>query len=708
MATLQKIRTRAGLLVAIVIGISLAAFILGDMFQSGSSIFRSNQMEIGEIDGESIQYQQFQRQTEQLGDIYKMNNQQNQLDENMWVQVREQTWQNMVHEIVMSDVYNDLGLDVSSEELFDMLQGTNLHPIVQQLFRNPNTGQVDRAAVVRFLKSLESGNVAPEQRSYWYYLEDQIVDERIQTKYNNLVAKGLYVTSNEAQNSMQARSTQVNFDYIPLSYNSVADSQVVVNETDLRNYYDNHKEDYDQEKQRRIEYVTFQVNPSNQDFQDAEKWINDIASDFASTKEDIQFVDSNSDESFDDTWYKKEDLPENIQNWVFEEGANVGDIFGPYFENDAYKLAKLHASEMLPDSVEARHILLRVNSQAEMAAQQQLADSLKTAIENGSNFEELAREYSTDQGSAVQGGDLGWFGRGQMVKPFEEAAFNNKKGEVTVVQSQFGLHIIQTTDKGKQSPHVQIAYLVRNVVPSTKTYQDVYAQASKFASENTNKEEFDAAVAEQQLNKKVASVGENDRNIAGLENARSLIKAAYDTEQGEMIQDQQGSTIFELGDNFVIATVASITNEGIADFESVKDRVELAVLREKKAEFLKEKARAAIEGKSDLQVVASELNATVKNANGVNLNSLQVPGMGIEPAVIGTLSSLDVDKISEPVEGNSAVYVLEITSKNEVPAGDLNTEQTRMAQNLNFRATSQAYEAHKNAVEISDKRSKFY
>ncbi len=707
MATLQKIRTRAGLLVAIVIGISLAAFILGDMFQSGSSLFQRDRMEVGEVDGESIQYPQFQRKIEELGDIYKMNSQQNQLDDNTWVQVREQTWQNMVRNIVMNDVYDDLGIAVSSDELFDMLQGTNLHPIVQQLFRNPNTGQVDRGAVVQFLKNLETG-VAPEQRQYWYYLEDQIVDERIQSKYNTLVAKGLYITSNEAASSLQERNKQVSFDYIQLPYTSVSDSQVVVNENELREYYNNHTELYEQENQRRIEYITFPVEPSPQDFQEAEEWINDIKSDFAATSEDVQFVDSNSDVAFDDTWYSKEDLPEQIGNWIYEEGANVGDVYGPYFENNAYKLAKLHASEMMPDSVKARHILLRVNSQAELAAQQALADSLKTAVEKGANFAELAEKYSADQGTVAQGGDLGWFGRGQMVKPFEEAAFNNKKNEVTVVTSQFGIHIIQTTDRGKESKQVQVAYLVRNVVPSTKTYQDIYAKASQFAGENTTYQEFNDEVAKQNLNKKVALIGENDRNITGLENARTLVRAAYDTNEGKLIQDQQGSTIFELGDNFVIAAVASVTEEGIADFEDVKARVELAVVKDKKAELLKQKAQDALQQNNNLQAVSNALNAPVKNASSVNFNSIQIPGVGMEPAVIGTVASLEPDKVSEPVAGNNGVFVVEVTSINELNNENVASEKSRLAQNLNFRANSQAFEAHRNAVEIVDKRSKFY
>lgn len=707
MATLQKIRTKAGLLVAIVIGISLAAFILGDMLQSGSSMFQRNQMEIGEINGESIQYPDFQQQVEELGEIYKQNTQQNQLDENSWVQVREQTWQTTVRNIVMQDVYDDLGIEVSSEELFDMIQGTNLHPIIQQLFRDPNTGQVDRGAVVNFLKNLEAG-VAPEQRNYWLYLENQIVEERAQSKYANMVSKGLYVTSNEAKSSLDAKNKSVNFDYIALDFSSVPDSSVSVSENDLKTYFSAHKEQYKQEKSRKIEYITYPVTPSSADFRDAEEWINEIKTDFENANDNIQFVTSNSDEPFDPTWHKKETLPANLAAWVFDEGAEVNAVFGPYFENNQYILSKLNAVEMLPDSVEARHILLQVNTQEEFLSQQALADSLKTLIENGANFATLAQQYSTDQGSAMLGGELGWFGRGQMVKPFEDAAFNNAKNEVSVVASQFGLHIIQTTNRGPLSKQVQIASLVRNVVPSTQTYQDTYAQASKFAGENTNAAQFNKAVTEDKLNKRVATVGENDRDIAGLENARTLIRAAYESKKGNIIMTTQGSPIFELGDNFVIAVLTEVTEEGEPSLEAVKPRVELAVLKEKKADFLAEKAKDALQGKTDLQAVASDLNATVQSASNIDFTSFSVPGLGMEPAVIGTATSLDVDKISEPVKGNNGVYVLKVTSVNQLNNDNVEAEKTRLAQNINFRATSQAFEAQRKASEIVDKRSKFY
>ncbi len=707
MATLQTIRTKAGMLVAIVIGISLAAFILGDMFQGGSSIFQGNRMKIGEVNGETILYPDFHQQVEKLGDIYRMNTQQNQLDENTWVQVREQTWQTIVRDLVMDDVYKKLGVTVSDDEFFDMLQGTNLHPIVQQLFRNPNTGQVDRGAVVEFLRNLETG-VAPEQRQYWLYIEKQIEEDRIQSKYNNLVAKGIYVTTPEAESSLSSRSRQVNFDYIMMNHNTVPDSQVVATEKELRDYYSKNQDSYKQEKMRQIEYITFPVVPSKQDFEQSEKWINDIVSDFASTTDDVSFVNSNSDVAFDDTWQKQADLPEDIAMWIYETNAEEGDILGPYFEDDSYRLAKLHAVQMLPDSVEARHILLRVESQEEMIINQALADSLKKAIEGGSNFAELAMQYSTDQGSAIQGGELGWFGRGMMVKPFEEAAFNNKVNEVTIVNSQFGIHIVQTTRRGKESKQVQVATLIRNVSPGTQTYQKVYAQASEFAGKNFTKADFDAAVEEQKLEKKTASLNENDRGVSNLDNSRPLVRAAYTSKVNTVVQDTQGSTIFDFGDNFVIATLVSATEEGTASFESVKTRVELAVLKEKKSKLLIEKAKKAMEGKTDLDAIASDLGTTVKDASNINFTSFQIPGAGMEPKIAGLVSGCEPDKISQPIAGNNGVFIVKVTSANDGEEQEVADERERMIQNLSSRAMSQAYNAYREKADIKDQRSKFY
>ncbi len=707
MATLQKIRNRGGVLVAIIIGLALFAFILGDLFQSSSSIMRKNQLEIGSIDGSTVQYPDFQAKVEELGEIYKSNTGVSQLEEETWVQVREQAWQDMLRDEIMGDVYEKTGLGVTSEELFDMLQGTTPHPIIQQIFTNPETGQFDRSAVVNFLKNLETG-VTPEQRSYWLYLEKQILSERLQSKYNNLINKALYVTNAEAQQSLEANNKMVNFEFVALRQSLIPDSTVKVTASELNNYYALHKESYKDEKTRGIDFITFEVTPSPSDFTNSEKWINDIKADFAGAPDNVQFVNSNSDVSFVDTWYKAATLNDSLATWIFSRGAQLNDIYGPWFENNSYKLAKLHASEMMPDSVQARHILLRVNSAEEATAVQSMADSLKNLIANGADFAALARQYSTDTGSAMNGGDLGWFSRGMMVKPFEDAAFSNKVNEVKVVPSQFGIHIIQTTRLSVLTRQVQVAILERTVTPSTQTYQATYALAGKFASENTTRAEFDAAVEKEKLTKRNALLREKDMTIMGLENPRPMIRAAFDAKVGSIVKNTDGSPIFELGNNFVIATLVSASEEGIAPFENVKSRVELAVQNEKKREMLAERLKTASEGKSDMYAIAGALGSQVNIASAINFNTVTLPDYGTEPAVIGTAVSLEPNRVSEPVMGNSGVFLVKVTSVEESGDTNVEAEKQRLLQSLGFRATMQAFEIQKKAVKVEDKRAKFY
>ena len=704
MATLQKIRNRAGLLVAIIIGLALVAFILGDMIRSGSSLLRPKQLEIADIDGESVSYPDFQKRVDELAEIYKMNSGKTQLDEDTWVQVREQAWNNLVREIVMSDVYDDLGITVTGDELFDMVQGKNLHPIIQQLFRNPQTGQVDRSAILQFLKSLET-NATAEQKAYWLFIEKQIREERTQTKYANLVRQGLYVTTAEATESLDAKNHQVNVQYLQLPYSSMPDSAVSVTDKELRDYYNKHQEDYKQDESRTIEYIVFNVKASATDDANTLKWMEDIKSEFAGVSDNKQFVNVNSDVSFENVYQKKEDLSANLADFAFN--GKVGDVYGPYKEDNSYKLVKIDDFKDLPDSVEARHILIKPATVGSYDKAVALADSLKGLIEKGASFAALAEKYSEDQGSARNGGDLGWFKRNQMVKPFEEAAFNGEVNKVYTATTQFGVHIIQPTKMGKKVKQVRLATLVRNIEPSTQTYQAVYSQASKFAADNQDYASFTDAIAKEKLTKKIAKVGKNDREITGLDQSRPLIRAAYLAETQDVLHNNEGSSIFELGDNFVVAALSDATEEGIAPFDEVKPRIELAVKKQNKGKALAKKIEGLVNG-TDLDAIASQLNTTVKVANNLTFNSVSIPAVGVEPAVIGTLSSLAKDQISAPVIGNNGVYLLKVTAVTTGTDEDVLAEQKRLDQSLGYRANYQAYQAHRDAVEVIDKRSKFY
>ena len=326
MATLQNIRNRAGVLVAIIIGLALLAFILGDLLRAGSSILQSSKMDVGEIDGNSVKYNDFQQKIEQTADVYKMNSGNTQINDHAWSQIREQVWQATIRENIMTPIYEEEGIAVSPEELFDMVQGNNIHHIVRQLFTNPQTGQFNKSAVLNFLKAIDSNAASSKQKTYWLYLEDQITKDRLYTKYIGLLSKGLFITKEQTKSSLTNNSKTVNIQYIKQEYNTIPDSTVNISESEISKYYKQHQSDYKETALREIQYVVFPVVASQEDDIATKKWIDEIKSDFESCKSNKEFVNINSDVHFDDTFKKKDELDSEIADFAFN--GKVGDVYG--------------------------------------------------------------------------------------------------------------------------------------------------------------------------------------------------------------------------------------------------------------------------------------------------------------------------------------------------------------------------------------------
>ena len=702
MATLQKIRNRAGIAIAIFIGMALAAFILGDLFKSSSSIMRGKQMELAEIDGKTVTYPEFQAKVDELSEIYKMNANKTSLDLKITEQIREQTWQSIVRNLTMKDIYENLGVAVTSTELFDLVQGKNPHQIIQSIFRDANTGAINRGALIQFLKYQQT-NSSGKEHNYWLFIEGQIVEERSFSKYNNLLAKGIYVTTEEAKSDLTGKNHKANIQFVTKSFSSINDSEVKVSDSELKAYYEKNKEKYKQENNRNIDYISFPVVASKADEDKLIKWINDIKSEFASVEDPAAFVNINSDAPFDPTFFKKNDLSPEIGNFAF--AGKVGDIYGPYKDNKSWKLAKIQRFEELPDSVEVRHILIKVNSQPELAKANATIDSLKNLIViKGQKFEDIAKAKSQDNGSANNGGNLGWIRRGMIGKPLEDAAFFGKVNDLQVVKSQFGVHLVQVLNRGKTVPNVQLAIIDRVIEPSTQTYQTIYTSASKFASQNQDVKKFNDAIVAQGLNKRTANIHENDKEIAGLENSRLLIRSAYKAKPGSIILGTEGTPIFELGNQFIIATLTGVQEKGLASFSAVKTRVELEVKKEKKAEQLIQK----MTNKSDLTQLASQLGVSVGQAQDITFETYSIQGAGFEPAVAGAATALEANQVSKPVEGNSGVFVIKATSITPGTDQDVAANKQKLAAANSYRANMYAFEALRENAKIVDKRAKFY
>ncbi len=701
MATLEKIRNRAGIGITIIIGLALAAFVLGDAVKSGSSIMRGNQQEIAKIAGKSVDFKEFQKKVDDLSDIYKLNSGSTSLDQKTVEQIREQTWMSLVRNYTMKDIYENLGIGVTSNELFDLVQGDNPHAIIQSLFRDPKTGVVNKQALIQFLKYQQTNSSGPEH-NYWLFVENQIIEERAFTKYNNLVTKGLYTTNEEARFSLEGKNKKVNIEFVGKPFSAVSDSSVKVSQSEVEKYYADHKEKFKQEATREIEYVTFPVVASKSDEDKVIKWINDIKPEFAGVEDPGAYVNINSDKQFDPSFYKQSELSPTLAAFAFS--GKAGDIYGPYKEGQSWKLCKIQKFEDLPDSVNARHILIRVASQPELAKAKATADSLKRVLTMGGDFAALARKYSNDEGSAAKGGELGWFRRGMMVKPFEDAAFFGKVNEIQVVNSQFGVHIIQVSKRGITAKNVQLATIVRNIEPSSQTYQQTYSVASKFAAENRDIKSFDETVTKQGLNKRLASLQEADKDVAGLENSRILVRAVFKSDIGKPVISSEGTPIFELGSQFVIAMLSSTQDKGYSTLNYAKPTIELAIRKEKKAEQLKEK----MSGKTDLNAIASLLGTKVGQAQDINFESYNIPGLGIEPALAGAAAVLETGAVSKPVVGQNGVYVVKATAVNKGTNNDVAAEKFQNKMALGYRVSVQAFDALKENAGVLDKRAKFY
>ncbi|PWE01417.1 SurA N-terminal domain-containing protein [Marinilabilia rubra] len=697
MATLERIRSKGGVLVAVMIGFALFAFIMTDLLSSGNSIFQRSKMEVAEINGESVSIQEFQARVSEMEEYARMNSGESALDNEMVNRLRQQAWNQMVNEVIMGEKYEELGIEVTPAELLDMVTGSNVHPTIRQLFTNPQTGAFDKQQVINFLQSKQYD---PQANFYWTFVEDQITKERLFSKYSGLFQKGFIVTDQWAESEAKARSTEVDFNFIMKRLTSVDDEEVSVNESEIKDYYNNHTDDFKQDPSRDIEYLTFDVEPTDEDRELTRERLMEMESDFSAPNVDAaQFVRINSDVPFNSRYMKPAALDAEIRDFV--TSASEGDVYGPYFEENTFKLTRLVDVAQIPDSVKARHILLRNNPQNPQATQA-LTDSLVNLLENDANFAELARQYSEDQGSAINGGDLGWFRQGQMVQPFNDAVFFGDEGEIVTAESQFGTHIIHIQEKGVPTTQYQLATLGREVTHSSKTYQNVYSEATRFAALNNTQEKFNNAIEEENLTKRYGrDLNKNDQRIGSLESPRKLVKWAFDAEVGDM------SPIFEFGDQFVIAVLTEITEEGTMPLADVSSRIERQLMDDKKKEMILAQLQEEKGSGKSLQEIAESLEAEVQSASDINFNAFQVAGAGVEPALVSLAVYSPVNEVSEPAAGNNGVYLVQVTNKEETETSVEDIKQ-QLKNNLNSKVSYQLLQTIRDNVDVIDNRSNFY
>ncbi len=706
MAILQTLREKAGPLVAIVIGVSLLLFVVSDFFGNNTAQRRKadKYYQLADIDGEAVSYQDFEARLQDLVEIYKMSGT-SEVNEEMMQSLREQVWQQMLSEKLMDKTYRQTGLGVSPDEVEMLVFGDDPHPIVRQLFSDPASGAFNSSFLVNFLKATETDEAT---KKYWLFFEDQIINDRLNTKLVNLMSKGLYVTGKQSEFENSLAVNTVNFSYMVRNYAAIPDSLVKVSSDEIRSYYDKHKENYKRGATRDIEYMVFEITPSESDMQETERWAAGEKENFAAATDLVQYINLTADTRHSGFYRTVSELPESIR--PLAEAGDRSAVTGPWFEDGAYKLARIVDIAERPDSVRAAHILLTPNASRSLTQARKEADSLIALVRSGIDFNVLAMANSDDQGSAQVGGDLGWFGEGMMILPFNNACFSNNKGDLVTAETSYGVHVIKIIDQSRKVRKYDIGIVDRQVIPGTATTQRIYSDASQFAGTNDTYEKFNKAVADGGLNKKLAmNVTPDQKELPGLPQSRGLIMALFqNSEAGSIVLDNSSQAVFELPDMYVVAYCSRAQEEGIAPAEDVASDIRFILAKKKKAEIIAgEMQKLATEGKT-IYDIASHYNTTVQDAAGINFRSYSVPGAGIEPALIAAASASEAGKLSKPVEGNNGVYMFVVSDATPAVAEDLAMVKERMNSSYQIRASYEAYQALRDKKEVKDMRYKFY
>lgn len=488
----------------------------------------------------------------------------------------------------------------------------------------------------------------------------------------------------------------MNISFVANRHSSIQDSTVEVSESEIRDYYDEHQNDYIEKKSRKIEYAIFNIIPSAEDSAAIKAWVDETYADFQKTKDDSAFVNANSDREFDYSFYSKNDENSQIDTSLYlHEGGYMEE---PVIDGEFWKMVKISKVKNAPDSVSARHILLSYDATNKDEVLERV-DSLKKAIDGGADFAALAGTFSVDPGSKDKGGDLGWFKEGYMIPVINDSCFKADVNKLMVVESPFGIHLIEVTDKSPEVKKLQVAMIYRSIDASRETIDELFTSSNNFSLDAGEGKEFKELMGSYNVLYNEIDVRENDNMIPELQSSRGLIRWAYNAEVNQV------SEAMQYGDAFVVAKLLEVHEDGVAPLESVRDQVELGAIREKKAEMLIDK----MSGYTDLQTASTELKVPIETAENVVFESFSVPVLGREPNILGKVYTMEEGDLSVPLKGNSGVYIIRVDKVGDaLPNQDYSAIKLQITQGRASRVNYEVFEALKERVDVEDNRYKFY
>jgi peptidyl-prolyl cis-trans isomerase D len=703
MALINKLREKMGRVVAFAIGFAILSFILADLMGPSSFIMGGNNRNIGEIAGETITLDEYQAEIEALVANYTMNLGRNPSEQEM-ATLRDQAWELLIVKHAFQKQYEKIGLDVHEDEVVDMVQGKNVSPAIQQAFVNPETGDFDKQRLLAYLQQIKG---APQQQQYaWYLFEKDLKPSRLRLKYENLLMKSTYITTEEAKKNYENQTAVAEIKYLYVPYYSVNDSLVSVTDKELETYLGAHSAQYQAQESRSFQYVTIPIEPSSDDTTYFREEIEELIGQIKNIEDDSVFAIINSDGLNPFREYRINELPGNVASRLDELEERM--VIGPIFEGTAFKLFKITSiSEDTTFKARVSHILFKWEEESpeEKAKARKEAQDVLNQLQNGENFEILARLHSKDN-SASRGGDLGWGTKGQTwVAAFEAPVFNQKEGGLInrIVESEFGFHIIKVTEPANNQIF-KIATISKEVIASDETIEKAFRRAGLFQSSITDYDEFVSKAKADSITLQTATgVTPNQRNIPGLGQARVIVQWLYNTAKVGSISD-----VFELEGTYVVAVMTSRKVEGTSTLNDVRTQVSLKVKNKKKADIIMSKL-SETSGTLDEMATAYGSDAVVHSSSDLKLNTNFLPSVGLAPEAIGKTFTLQGGERTIPIPTENGVVIVEMinfTLAGEI--ADYTTYKTQMKQGLTSGISYGLSETIKKQSDIKDERYKFY
>ncbi len=695
MAILSKIRQRSFLAIGL-IGFALLAFVVSDLIQKGQ--FNKASKDVGSINGKDVPFDEFR---------VKVANTEKSGENTTAIQAANKVWDQEVNMALINVEYEKIGIRVGENHLIENLKSD------PNIGNNPQfLNALGKFDIKKFKEYFKSN---PEQAKMF---TDREKDADFNSKaviYSTLVKAGMYTTTAEGKFAYEQANNKVNFDYVSVLYSTIKDSDIKVTDADITEYMTKNEKRFKTEETREIEYVLVEDKASVQDENEVKARINgllngavvfkdgknDTLPSFRNATNMAEFVAENSDKAYDTTYVTKQNLPAEHADKL--NALAVGQVYGPYVDGKYYSISKLMGRKA-GAKTKLSHIVIgwegsKIPNQKEKRTKEQaLAKAqsiLAQAQANPTSFMMLAFSSSDDQ-SSQQGGDLGYFEKGQIpIKPID-AFLANPVGKIGLVETELGYHILNITDK---QDGIKLATVSQKIDASEATTNAAYTKATKFEMDAEGK---DFAITAKAANLTIApsvKAKAMDEAVGSLGNQRQIVKWAYDKETD--VNDIKRFEVVNVGN--VIARLKKIYPKGLMNIDEAKPMVEGIIKNKKKAEKIISKMSGA-----SLEAIAIANATTVQNVPAASVENAVLPNVGNEIKVVGTAFGLAANKISTPIDGNAGVYVVKTKAITKAPAATNYDVNMTKLKSMAAQASGRIIPALKEGATIKDNRLEFY